>query len=94
MFISLISRNNLLKSPNPAEEPFNGTALLVEFWTEPNRSSPLRLFPGSLVDRDISLDPSFPVVSTNLPGIVGCICEDDRRMSRTPGIPNALRVNS
>jgi hypothetical protein len=35
--------------------------------------------PGSPVDRDIGLDPSFPVVLTNLLGVVGCICGDDRR---------------
>jgi hypothetical protein len=28
------------------------------------------MFPGSLVDWDIAFDPSFPVVLTNLPGIV------------------------
>jgi hypothetical protein len=79
MFISLVAWNNLLKRLNPTEEPFNGTALLVEFRIEPDRSSPLRMFPGSLVDRNIGLDPSFPVVLTNLPGIVGCICGDDLR---------------
>ncbi len=85
MFISLISWNNLLKRLNPAEESFNDTALLVEFRIEPDRSSPLRLFPGSLVDRNIGLDPSFPVVLTNLPGIVGCICGDDRRAIQNAG---------
>ena len=79
MLISLLSWNNLLKRLNPTEEPLYCTALLVEFQIEPDWSSPLWLFPGSLVDRDIGLDPSFPVVLTNLPGIVGCICGDDLR---------------
>lgn len=78
MFISPISWNNLLKRLNPTEEPFNGTALVVEFWIEPDRSSPLRMFPGSPVDWDIGLDPSFLIVLTNLPGIVDCICGDTR----------------
>jgi len=37
------------------------------------------VFPGSPVDRDIALDSSVPVVLMNLPGIVDCICGDDRR---------------
>ena len=85
MFKSLISWSNLLKRLNPAEEPFNGTALLVEFRIKPDRSSPLRMFPGSLVDWNIGPDPSFLVVLTNLPGIVGCICGDDRRANLNSG---------
>jgi len=85
MFISLISWGNLLKRLNPAEESFNGTALLVEFRIKPDRSSPLRMFLGSLVDQNIGLDPSFLVVLTNLPGIVGCICGDDRRANLNAG---------
>ena len=78
MFISLVTWYNLLKRLNPAEEPFNGTALFVEFRIEPEWPPSFRMFPGSLVDRDIALDPSFLVVLANLPGIVGCICRDDR----------------
>jgi hypothetical protein len=36
--------------------------------------------PESPVDRDIALDTSVPVVLTNFPGIVGCICGDDPGM--------------
>ena len=85
MFISLVAWNNLLKRLNPAEEPLYCTALLVEFRIELDRSPPLRLFPGSLFDRNIGLDPSFPVVLTNLPGIVGCICGDDLRAILSAG---------
>jgi len=35
--------------------------------------------PGSPVERGVALDPSFPVVLANFPGILGCICGDDRR---------------
>jgi len=76
--MSLVSGNNLLECLNPTEEPFDGTALLVEFWIKPEWPSSLRVFPGSPVDRDVALDSSFPVVLANFPGIVGCICGDDR----------------
>jgi hypothetical protein len=77
VLIPLVSWDNLLKCFNPAEEPFNGTAFLVEFRIEPERSSAFRMFPGSSIGRDIALDPSFPVVLSDLPCIVGCICGDD-----------------
>ena len=79
MLILLVSWNDLLKCFNPAEEPLYRTAFLVEFRIKPERSSSLRLFPGSSIDRDIALDPSFPVVLTNFSGIVGHICGDDHR---------------
>lgn len=68
MFIPLVPGNNLLKCFNPAEEPFYRTALLVEFWIKPDRPPTFRMFPGSLVNRDIAPDPSFPVVLSDLPG--------------------------
>ncbi len=77
MLIPLISGNNLLKCLNPAEEPFDGIALFVEFRIEPEWPSLFRMSPGSPVDRDIALDPLFTVVLTNFLGIVGCICGDD-----------------
>jgi len=80
VFISLVSWNNLLKCFNPAEEPLYYIALLIEFRIEPEWSSSFRMFPGSPVDRDIALGPSFSVVLTNFPGIIGCICGDDRGM--------------
>ena len=67
MFISLVPWNDLLERLNPTEDPFSRTALLVEFQIEPAWLSSLRVFPGS------------PVVLTNFPGIVGCICGDDCR---------------
>jgi hypothetical protein len=79
MFISLVTWNDILKRLNPTEEPFDGAAFFVEFWIKPEWSPSFRMSPGSPVDRDIALDPSFPVVLTNLLGIVGCICGDDRR---------------
>jgi hypothetical protein len=79
VLISLVSGSDLLERLNPTEEPFYRTALLLEFRIEPDRSSSLQVFPGSPVDRDITLDSSFPVVLTNFPGIVGCICGDDCR---------------
>jgi len=78
VLIAFISGSDLLKCLNPAEEPFNGTALLVEFRIEPEWPPSFRMSPGSPVDRDIAFDSSFPVVLANLPGIVGCICGDDR----------------
>ena len=78
MLISLISWNNLLECLNPAEEPLYCTALFVEFWIEPEWPSALRIFPGSLVNRDIALYPSFPVVLSDLLCIIGGICGDDR----------------
>jgi len=71
--------NDLLECLNPTEESFYRTALLVEFWIKPHWPPSLWMSPGSPVDRDVALDSSFPVVLTNLPGIVGCICGDDRR---------------
>ncbi len=41
------------------------------------RSSPLWVYPGSRVGRDVALDPSFSVVLADLLGIVGCIRQDD-----------------
>jgi len=79
MLISLVTWNDLLKRLNPAEEAFDGAALFVEFWIKPDWPSPFWMFPGSLVYRDIGLNSSFPVVLTNFPGIVGCICGDDCR---------------
>ena len=79
MLIALVSWNNLLKCFNPAEEPLYCIAPLVEFRIEPDRSPAFWMYPGSLIHRDIALDPSFPVVLANFPGIVGCICGDDRR---------------
>jgi hypothetical protein len=78
VLISLVSWNNFLKSFNPAEEPLDGTALLVELRIKPDWPPSFRTFPGSPVDRDITFYSSFPIVLTNLPGIVGCICGDDR----------------
>jgi hypothetical protein len=80
VFISLVSWNDLLERLNPTEEPFNGTAVLVEFRIEPEWPPSFRLSPGSPVDRDVALNPLFLVVLANLPGIVGCICRDDRGM--------------
>ena len=82
MLIPLVSWDNLLKCFNPAEEPLYRTAFLVEFRIKPERSSSLRLFPGSSIDRDIALDPSFPVVLSDFPSIVGCICGDDPGTNR------------
>jgi len=79
VFISLVPGNDLLKCLNATEESFYRTALLVEFWIEPECPSSLWISPGSPVGRDITLDPPFSVVLTNFPGIVGCICGDDRR---------------
>jgi hypothetical protein len=78
VLIPLVSWNDLLKCFNPAEEPLYRTALLVEFCIEPEWPSSLRIFPVSPVDRDIALYSSFPVVLSDLPGIVGRICGDDR----------------
>ena len=80
MLISLVTRNDLFKRLNPAEEPFDGAAFFVEFPIEPDWSPAFWMYPGSLIYRDIALDPSFPVVLTNFSGIVGCICGDDRGM--------------
>ena len=77
MLIPLVAGNNLLERLDPAEEPFNGTALLVEFRIKPEWPSSLRVYPGSRVGRDITLDPSFPIVLADLLGIVGCIRRDD-----------------
>jgi len=79
VLISLVSWNNFLKCFNPAEEPFDGTALLVEFRIETDRSPAFRIFLGSSVDRDITFDSSFPIVLANFSGIIGCICGDDCR---------------
>lgn len=79
MFIAFISRNNLLERLDPAKEPFNSPSFFIQYRIEPPWPSPLRVYPGSPVDRDIALDPSFPVVLANFPGIVGGICGDDRR---------------
>ena len=77
MLIPLVSWNNLLKCLYPAEEPLYCAAFFVEFQIKPEWPYSFRLFPGSSIDRDITLDPSFPVVLSNFPGIVGCICGDD-----------------
>jgi len=77
VLIPLVSWNNLLKCLYPAEEPLYCAAFFVEFQIKPEWPSSFRLFPGSSIDRDITLDPSFPVVLSNFPGIVGCICGDD-----------------
>lgn len=61
MFISLLSGNNFLERLNPTKESFDGTALLVEFWIEPEWSSSFRIFSRSPVDRDIALYSPFPV---------------------------------
>jgi hypothetical protein len=78
VLVSLLAWNNLLKCLNPTEEPLNGTALLVELRIEPEWPPSFWMSSGSSVDRDIALDSSFLVVLANLPGIVGCICGDDR----------------
>jgi hypothetical protein len=82
VLIPLVPWNNLLKRLNPAEEPFYRTAFFIEFWIEPEWPPAFRLFPGSPIDRDVALDPSFPVVLTNFSGIVGRICGDDHRTIR------------
>jgi hypothetical protein len=82
VLIPLVSWDNLLKCFNPAEEPLYRTAFLVEFRIKPERSPSLRLFPGSSIDRDIALDPSFPVVLSDFLSIVGCICGDDPGTNR------------
>jgi len=79
MLISLVSWNNLLGCFNPAEEPFEDIALLVELRIEPEQPPAFRVFPGPPVDRDITLDSSFPAVLSNFSGIIGCICGDDCR---------------
>lgn len=77
MLIAFKPGSNLLERLYQAEEPFGGTALLVEFRIEPAWPSSLRVRPGSWVDRDVALDPSFPIVLANLPRIVGRIgCYD------------------
>ena len=73
MLIAFKSGSNLLERLYPAEESFDGTALFVEFRIEPEWPSSLGVRPGSWVDRDVALDPSFPVALANLPGIVGRI---------------------
>ena len=80
MLIPLVSWSNLLKYLYPAEEPLYCTAFLVEFWIKPDWPPSFRLFPRSPIDRDIALDPSFSVVLSDFPGIVGCICGDDPGM--------------
>ena len=77
VLILFVSWNNLLECLNPTEEPLYCTTLLVEFRIEPERPPTFRMFPESPVDRDIALDPSFPVVLTDLPCIIGCICGDE-----------------
>ena len=62
---------------NPAEESLYRTALFIEFRIKPEWSSSFRLFPGSLVDRNVALGSPFPVVLADFPGIVGRICGDD-----------------
>lgn len=81
MLIAFKPGSNLLECLNPTEEPFNGTAFLVEVQIEPEWSHSFRISPGSPIDRDIALDPSFPVVLTNIPSILGCNCSDDRGTS-------------
>ena len=81
MLIAFISRNNLLERLDPAEEPFNSPSFFIQYRIEPAWSSPLRVYPGSRVGRDVALDPSFPVVLADLLGIVGCIRRDDRGMN-------------
>jgi hypothetical protein len=77
VLISLVSGSDLLERLNPTEEPFDGTALLVEFWIKPYGSPAFRLLPGSPIDRDIAPDSSFPVVLANFPGIIGRIYGDN-----------------
>lgn len=60
---------------NVSIQPF-----LMEFGIEPGWPPSFWRSLGSPVDRDVALSCSFPVVLTNLPGIVGCICRDDRGM--------------
>jgi len=72
----LISRNNLFKHLTPAKETFNSIALFVEFRIELEWPSSFRMSPRSLVNRDIDLDLSFPIVLKNFLGIVGRICGD------------------
>ncbi len=78
--IAFISWINLLKHLNPDEEPFNRTPFFIQYRIEPAWPSPLRVYPGFWVCRDVALDPSFPVVLADLLGIVGCIRRDDRGM--------------
>ncbi len=79
MFISLVSWDYLLECLNPTEEPLYCTALLVEFQIKSDCPPSFRMSLGSLVDRDVALDFSFPVVLANFSDIVDCICGDDRR---------------
>jgi hypothetical protein len=91
MLTSLVSGNDLPECLNPTEETFYPTAVLVEFQIEPEWPPSLWMFPGSLVNWYIfprslvnwyiALDPSFPIVLTNLPSIVGCICGSNRWMN-------------
>ncbi len=59
------------------EEPFNRFSFCIQYQIEPAWPSPLRVYPGSRVGRDVAPDPSFPVVLADLLGIVGCIRRDD-----------------
>jgi len=77
VLIAFISRNNLLERLDPAEEPFNSPSFFIQYRIEPARSSPLRVYPGSRVGRDVAFDLSFPVVLADHLGIVGCIRRDD-----------------
>ncbi|CVK33540.1 protein of unknown function [Methanoculleus bourgensis] len=47
----------------------------------------------SPVNRDIALDPSFPVVLTNLLDIVGHICWDNRRLLSLQRILNTSMIS-
>lgn len=49
------------------KKQFYGIALLVEFRIKLEWPPSFRMFPGSLVDRDITLEPSFSATLTNLP---------------------------
>ena len=78
MFIPLVAWNNLLKRLNPAEELLYYIALLVKFQIESEWLPSFRISPRSRVDWGIALNFSFPVVLTNLPDIIGCICGDSQ----------------
>jgi len=92
VLIPLVTWNNLLERLNPAVEPFNSPSFFIQYRIEPAWPSPLRVCPGSRVGRDIPPDPSSLVVLTDLLGIVGCICGDDRGMHLH--LQNRKRFNS
>lgn len=73
MFVSLISRNNLLECLNPGKEPFDSAPLFIQFRIEPKGSPALWILPRSSVDRNIAPYAPFSVKYSDILRIVGSI---------------------